>query len=131
MGVRVEGMDDWLATLDELPEKAKKAFNGVMLHAGLNIKDDWTARWRAMPHEHIPHLVKLINSENPTNDGFKFSVVVGVLEGRLQARLASIIEYGSLTSAPHPGGLPALEAEAPRMAEYAAKVAQDLLEGRL
>ena len=131
MGVHVEGMREWLLTLDELPEKAKKAFNEVMLHAGLNIKDDWTARWKSMPHAHIPHLVRLINSENPTNDGFKFSVVVGVLEHRPQSRFASFIEYGTLTSGPHPGGLPSLEAEAPRMAEYAAKVAQDLLEGRI
>jgi len=131
MGVRIEGMDEWLADLEALPERAAKKFSAVMLHAGLNIKDDWTARWKTMHHAHIPHLVRLINSENPTNDGWTFKVVVGVLEGRKQSRLASFIEYGTLTSGPHPGGQPALEAEAPRMAVYAEKVAVDLLEGRI
>ena len=130
MGVRIEGMDEWLADLEALPERAHKAFRQVTSKAGFNMKDDWTARWRGMPHAHIPHLIRLIGYDL-SNDGWTFKVVVGVTEGRPQSRLASFIEYGTLTSGPHPGGQPALDAEAPRMAVYAEKVAVDLLEGRI
>ena len=57
MGVTVSGMDGWLADLDSLPERADKAFIPIMKRAGGNIKDDWSARWTAMPHAHIPHLI--------------------------------------------------------------------------
>lgn len=130
MSVEVEGMREWLGDLEKLPERAVKAFRQVTSKAGFNMKDDWHARWQGMPHEHIPHLVKLIGYDL-TDDGWNFTVTVGVTDHRLQSRFASFIEYGTLTSGPHPGGQPALDAEAPRMAEYAAKVAQDLLEGRI
>jgi|KBSSwiStaDraftv2_1062776.scaffolds.fasta_scaffold02111_13 hypothetical protein len=130
MGLSTRGMDEWLADLESLPERAVKPFTQIMKRAGGNIKDDWSARWTAMPHAHIPHLVQVRALSYDTDQkGWTFSVEVGVRAERLQARLASFIEYGTLTSAPHPAGMPALEAEAPRMAQWAAKVAEDLLNG--
>ena len=131
MGVTVSGMHDWLADLDTLPDRAPKAFLPIMKRAGGNMKDDWSARWTAMPHSHIPHLIPVqAFSYDTSQKGNTYSVEVGVRGERKQARLASFIEYGTLTSRPHPGGMPALEAEAPRMAVYAEKVGADLLEGR-
>lgn len=129
MGATVTGMDAWLRDLQDLPERADKAFVPVMKRAGGNIKDDWSALWTAMPHRHIPHLVKVgAFSYDVTKNGLTYSVEVGVRTNRIQSRLASFIENGTLTSRPHPGGPPSLEAEAPRMAQWAAKVAADLLE---
>lgn len=131
MGVTVTGMDEWRADLDSLPERADKAFVPIMKRAGGNIKDDWSARWTAMPHSHIPHLVRVsaLSYDVDTKD-FEYTTEVGVRAERLQARLASFIEFGTLTSRPHPAGMPALEAEAPRMAGWAERIGADLLEGR-
>jgi hypothetical protein len=130
MGVTVTGMNGWLEDLDTLPERADKAFPPIMAKAGFNIKDDWSARWSAMPHAHIPHLVtvRAFSYDVDPKTAPKYTVEVGVRAEREQARLASFIEFGTLTSHPHPAGLPALEAEAPRMAEYAEKVGADLLD---
>lgn len=130
MGVQVHGMREWLDDLETLPERADKAFKPVMVRAGVQIKKDWIARWFGMPHRHIPHLVKpnSIGFDDPKADGFVYSIEVGVTSPRPQSRLASFIEYGTETSAPHPGGLPALEAEAPKMSDAAEQVAADLLE---
>lgn len=132
MGVTVRGMDEWLAILESVPERAPRAFIPVMKRAGGNIKDDWKATWRAAvhPNTHIPHLLRGIGYDEPTAKGFNYRVEVGVDPKNRQAFLSKIIEYGTLTSGPHPAGVPALEAEAPRMARWAEKVAQDLLEHR-
>ena len=130
MGARIVGMDEWLAALKTLPERAPEKFKKVMGQGGNNIKKDWSARWQAMPHEHLPHLVKLSSfGYEVTQKGWTFSVEVGVKPHRLQTRLASFVEFGTLTSRPHPGGRPAIEAEAPRTAQWAAKAAMDLLDG--
>lgn len=130
MGVRIHGLDELIKDLELLPERAVKAFTDVMGHAGSSIKKDWRARWVTMPHEHIPHLVKLI-SYSTDRKRFTFSVEVGITKGRWQSRLASFIEYGTLTSGPHPGGLPALEAETPKMGAAAQQVVMDLLNGKV
>lgn len=130
MSVHVEGMQEWLKALETLPERSAPKFRAVMGRAGSQIKKDWVARWFGMPHSHIPHLVK------PNSIGYDvdeeatevFSVEVGVTSPRPQSRLASFIEYGTETSGPHPAGRESLEAEAPKMADAAEKVAADLLE---
>lgn len=129
MGVTVRGMAEWLAVLDSLPERAPKAFRPVVSRAGVQMKLDWRGRWQGMPHAHIPHLVRALGYDT-SERGMVFTVEVGVDARKLQARLASFIEYGTLTNRPHPGGLPALEAETPRMASAAEQVGVDLLEGR-
>ena len=127
MGVKVTGMDEWLRDLETLPERAPKAFRQVTSRAGVQMKLDWRGRWQAMPHKHIPHLVRGIGYDL-TESGSTFTVEVGIDEKNRQAFLAKIIEMGTLTSGPHPGGIPALEAETPRMERAALKVAGDLLE---
>jgi hypothetical protein len=123
-------MKEWLRDLESLPARAEKAFKPVMKRAGVQIKKDWIARWSAMPHAHIPHLVKpnAIGFDDPKADDFVYSVEVGVTSPRPQSRLATFIEFGTETSAPHPAGRPALEAEAPKMADAAEQVAADLLD---
>jgi hypothetical protein len=127
MGVTVTGMDEWLRDLRTLPERAPKTLRDVALQAGRRMTADWRGRWQAMPHRHIPHLVRGIGLDL-TERGFTFEAEVGIDPMNRQAGLAEIIEYGTLTSGPHPGGIPALEAEAPKMSAAALKVAGDLLE---
>lgn len=129
MGLHRSGMDEWLRVLETLPERAPKAFRDVVKRGGVQIKKDWKARWRAISHPkgHIPHLIRSVGFDE-SDDGLTFTATVGVQSGRMQTRLARIISYGSLTSAPHDAGRAALEAEVPNMEHWAGKVAAQLLE---
>jgi hypothetical protein len=131
MGVSIDGMDEWIADLDTLPERAPKVFRGVMSRAGVQIKLDWKARWEAIrdARSHIPHLPRGIGYDTGESKGV-YTVKVGVDPKNRQAFLAKVIEDGTLTSAPHPGGIPALNAEVPRMERAALKAAEDLLAER-
>lgn len=130
MGVTTHGFDEWQRILESIPERAPKAFKPVMKRAGVQMRIQWKATWDAIKHPrtHMPHLTKGIGFDDVEENGFDYTVEVGVTSRNRQAFLSKIIEYGTLTSAPHPGGVPALQAEAPRMARAAEKVAADLLE---
>jgi hypothetical protein len=131
MGTRVRGMDEWLADLDSLEERAPKAFRAVVSKGAFNIKADWRKRWEAIraPRTHIPHLGRGIGYDL-TETPQVISADIGVDPKNRQAFLAEIIEHGTQTSAPHPGALPALEVESPRFSSAAEKVAYDLLAER-
>jgi hypothetical protein len=128
MGLSKPGMDEWIADLESLPARAPEAFKRVMGKAGMNIKRDWKAGWKAISGAgHIPHLIRFIGYDVPPEKGSTFSVIAGPKAGTLQSGLAAYIEYGTLTSAPHPAGQHALDVELPKMQAAAAKVAEDLL----
>lgn len=130
MGVRVQGLDEWIRDLQTLPERAPAAFRPVVKKAGQNIKVDWRTRWEAIRHEptHLPHLPRGLGYDTD-DDGKTYSVHVGVNARNKQAFLAEIIEFGTLHSPPHNGGQPALDAEVPRMRAAAEKAGVDLLMG--
>lgn len=130
MGMRVQGMDSWQRDLSTLPERAEKAIKPVMSRAGVQIKLDWKRRWTAAGSPtvgHIPHLIRAVGYDL-SQKGWVFKVVIGVNPSHMQSRLASFIEYGTLTSAPHPAGQESLDAEVPKFLAAMEKVAQDLLE---
>ena len=131
MGLKVVGMDSWRRDLQTLPERAEKAIKPVMSRAGVQIKLDWKRRWTAAGSPapgHIPHLIRALGYDL-SQKGTLFAVTIGVASGHKQSRLASFIEYGTLTSPPHPAGEQSLEAEVPKFLAAMEKVAQDLLEG--
>lgn len=131
MGVVVRGLDQWRRDLETLPERAPKAFRGVMSRAGVQIKKDWQARWNEIKSDrtHIPHIVRGIGYDQ-TDTEDHFTLAVGVRSDNRQAFLSKILEYGTLTSPPHPAGEPALQAEVPQMMDATGKVAVNLLLGR-
>lgn len=131
MGVRIVGLDELIHDLETLPERAPKKFRGVVAHAALEIKKDWRARWDAMKHDptHIPHLVRGIGYDTDS-DGDTYSAEIGVARSNRQAFLAEIIERGTPTSAPHPGALPALDAQEEPFLDAVAQAALDLLDGK-
>lgn len=127
MSTNVEGLREWQATLhesiDELPPETEK----VVGHGCLNIKREWQRRWKG--HPHISHLPYTINYDVVSARGDVSGQVGPDLERGGQAPLGGIIENGSPTSAPIPGGAPALELEAPRFEKALADMAVKLLEG--
>lgn len=131
MGTTTRGLDELIADLESLPERARKAFPPVVSRGAVQIKLDWKARWKAItsPRTHIPHLLRGIGYDT-TNTADRFSAEIGVDPKNRQAFLARVIEEGTLTSPPHPGAVPALDAEDPKFVEAVAKVAVDLLDGK-
>lgn len=132
MGARMHGMDEWIDDLASVPDRAPREFRQVVSKGALNIKNDWRERWAAIraAKTHIPHLVRGIGYDI-TERGQVISAEIGVDPKNRQAFLSKIIEDGTLgRSAPHPGPVPALDAEMPRFEAAAAKVAQELLEQR-
>ncbi|MES2211036.1 MAG: hypothetical protein V4515_12790 [Chloroflexota bacterium] len=129
MAVRIRGMRELIADLEALPERAEKAFPKVVSKGALNIKTEWRAAWDGLKHPptHIPHLVSGIGYDTAGKTPV-WGADVGVHPDNSQAALAHLIEYGSINNAPHPAGLHALDAEAPRFVEAVGDVAQRLLD---
>lgn len=127
MSVETDGLREWQATLHEAFETVPEETAKVTSKGCLNIKRDWQRRWRG--HPHISQLPYMINYDVVSARDNISGQVGPDLDRGGQAPLGGIIEYGSPTSAPIPGGLPALEEEAPRYEKALADMAVKLLEG--
>lgn len=129
MAVRARGFKQLEADLDSLPARVQKELPKILGMAGMKIKADWRGRWERIQsaRTHIPHLPRGIGYDvEPTSTGW--GLTVGVAASNRQAFLAEVIESGSLTSPPHPGAQPALDAEVPRFQQALLDAAQKLLE---
>lgn len=126
MSADVTGGREWLATLDEAIRIAPDETAKVVGKGSFNIKKAWQKRWRGHPHiKGIPHTI----GYDVTVNGLGAVGEIGPdLDRGGQAPLAHIIELGSPTSAPIPGGLPSLAEEAPRFEQALADMAVKLLE---
>lgn len=131
MGVVIRGLDEWLADLDTLDERAEKTFRRVVKDSAGAIRADWRKRWEAIRHvpTHIPHLPRGVGYDT-RQDGTRFSAHIGVDSLNRQANLAHIIEDGTPTSPPHPAGQDSLDAQMPLFVNAVADAAVDLLDGR-
>jgi len=102
------------------PEQIRK----VVGRGALQIKKDWQRRWSGLSY--VPALPYAVSYDTkPLSDGG--SAEIGPDKAKRQGPLGWIIENGAPGhSGPHPAGLPALDAEAPRferaMGDLAAKV---------
>lgn len=113
--VRVTGLRELEVELTVASKKALKETGDVLGRGALNIKKDWQQRWKDLQHKgsHIPRL--------PYAIGYDVFTVPGAVRAEIgpdlykkQGWLGHEIEFGSPTSAPHPGGGPAADAEEPR-----------------
>jgi hypothetical protein len=127
--VRVEGIDglrrlaaDLDAAAHVAPEEARK----VVAKGALNIKKDWRRAWTGL--RHAPALPYAITYDTKLT-GDRASAEIGPDKDRRQGALGNLIEYGSVKNAPIPGGLPALEREAPRFEKALTDLAARTLEG--
>ena len=114
-GVRVVGLDKVivefeLASIKVIPEAEKVVGFGCN-----SIKKDWQATWKAAfgKKSHLGALPYSISYDVTTTPGH-ITGETGPDLNKKQGPLGGIAEFGSPTSAPHPGGAPALDAEAPR-----------------
>jgi hypothetical protein len=124
--IKVEGLDELIAALDQAGKKLPTEMRAVLQRGAMNIKKDWQARWAGLGHAPaLPYAVSYDTKEL----AYSASAEIGPDKGRRQGALGNLLEFGSVNNAPHPGGLPALEAEAPRFEKALADLAGKLLDG--
>jgi hypothetical protein len=110
-GVRVVGLDKLILEFDLASAQTIAGVEAVVGKGCLNIKRDWQSRWKGF--KHVPALPYAISYDVFTTPGH-IQGEVGPDINKRQGALGGFIEFGSDTSAPHPGGAPALDAEMPR-----------------
>lgn len=109
--VRVEGLDRLVADLDKAISTAIPEITGVLSKGAFNIKKDWQGSWKGL--KHAPALPYAVTYDIVVTPG-AISAEIGPDKDRRQGALGNLLEYGSINNAPHPGGSPALDTEAPK-----------------
>jgi hypothetical protein len=111
---------------EQMPAEARK----VVSKGALNIKNDWRDAWADL-REHGKHVHKTIGYDISPVGGDEIIANIGpdARKLKLQGALGGIIEFGTPTSAPIPGGAPALIKESPRFEDALGDVAERLLSG--
>lgn len=113
--VRVTGLTEFVAELTVAESRLLPDVTAVVSRGSLNIKKDWQDRWKALGLKHLRAAPWSVNYDVVTTPG-AITGVIGPDLGRKQGNMAFILELGepSTNTAPHPGGSPALDAEAPK-----------------
>ena len=123
----VSQVQSFAKDLGKVPGRAVPEIEKVVSKGALNIKQDWAARWKGLSH--APGLASAVNYDIKFGIG-TIEAEIGPDKGKRQGALGNLIEFGSINNAPHPGGGPALAAEAPKFEKALTDVLGDLVEGR-
>lgn len=125
MAADTRDLDRLLTTLSAAVYDAPKKTRKVASRGAFNIKRDWRKRWSRKPHIRLLMLgIGYDLNQNPVI----VEAEIGPAADSPQAPLGHLIEYGSPTSPPIPGGLAALAAEEPKFLSQLEKLALELLE---
>lgn len=125
-GMQTVGFVEWRDDMDKLPSRAMAEGKKIVGQGCNNIKKDWRARWTG--HAHIPHLPYAISYDVTVPRTNYIHGAAGPDLNKKQGPLGGIIEFGTINSAPIPGGLPAFEAESPRFLKFVEDMIPKLLE---
>jgi hypothetical protein len=125
----IEEVEDLADDLERAARATPAEVRKAAQKGALNIKRDWQATWSG--HPRIRMLPNTVTYDTQVT-GDKVSAEIGPERGRAGAPLANLIEYefGSVHSAPIPGGAPALDRERPRFERALSDLEVRLLEGR-
>lgn len=115
------GLNAMLDTADGMiPPEAKK----IVAKGALNIKNDARSRIKGLAHAPAyPYSITYDPLDLPRGP----AADVGPDKSRRQGALGNILEYGSSNNPAHPHMAPAVEAEAPRLEQAAADLAEKAL----
>lgn len=119
------GAVELAAAWDEAADRADEELRPVVSKGALNIKRDWAARWSGF--RHAPYLGAAVSYDLDESGGV-LGAEIGPDKDRRQGALGNLLEFGSVNNAPHPGGRPALDAEAPRFEQAAGDAAEKLVD---
>jgi len=109
---RVHGLNEFAIELDVATSRMIPDVSAVVGKGCMNIKQDWARAWSSLD-KHLPLLPKSVTYDVTVLPG-RVVGDVGPDLNRRQGPLGGVAELGTPTSAPHPGGAPALDAEAPK-----------------
>jgi hypothetical protein len=124
VNVSITGALELADAWDEAEANADRELKQVVSKGALNVKRDWARRWTGLG-PHLPHLPSTVGYDLDS-DAEAISADIGPDTDKLQGAFAHMIELGSQTNAPHPGGQPALDAEAPRFETAAGDAGEKL-----
>lgn len=99
----------------------------IVTKAAVNVKKDWRENAKHSAGKHAPAYPYSITFDEPKTAGGQISIEVGPDKAKRQGALGNLIEFGSANNPPHNDGGRALDAEEPRLASFAEKLAADLL----
>lgn len=123
-GVRVVGLDRVIVEFELAAAQTITGVEAVVGKGASNVKRDWQRAWKGF--KHLPALAYSVNYDVFTTPGH-IQAEIGPDLNRNQGPLGGVAEFGTPTSAPHPGGAPALDAEAPRFEAAMALLVDRLL----
>lgn len=116
----------YIAELDRVPADMYDEVVKVGEKGALNIKKDWQQAWSG--HSYIGPLSRAVSYDRRAT-GTSVEWEIGPDKGRAQGPLGNVIEFGTVNNPPIPGGLPALDREAPRTERALADVLGRVLGG--
>lgn len=111
MDIDLTEVDTYIAELGRVPRDLHDEVVKVGEKGALNIKKDWSRAWSG--HSYIGPLSRSVSYDRRFR-GSEVEWEIGPDKGRPQGALGNIIEFGTVNNAPIPGGLPAMDREAPR-----------------
>lgn len=124
--VSYTGLDEFIADVDRALKITDREVRAVVEKGALNIKKDWARRWAGL--RSAPSLAAAVSYD--VSYGFGgVKAEIGPDKARRQGALGNLLEFGSVNNAPRPGGLPALDAEAPRFEKALGDLVEKLLDG--
>lgn len=119
-------VNTYIAELDRVPKDMYDEVVKVGEKGALNIKKDWAQAWSG--HSYIGPLSRAVSYDR-RGKGASIEWEIGPDKGRAQGPLGNVIEFGTVNNPPIPGGLPALDREAPRTERALADVLGRVLGG--
>jgi len=124
--IRVTGDAELIAQLDSALSRAVPEVTAVVEQGATNVKTDWVRAWSGF--RHAPKLAAAVTSDVYALPG-SVRAEIGPDKGKRQGALGNLVEFGSINNPPHPGGLPALQAEEPRLETALSELAERLIGG--
>lgn len=119
---------EYAARLSTTEGRVTEAVRKVIVHGALNIKDDWRRRAREANPKHAPKYAgTIVMRRTVVSNGEVVAVVEPGAFG--QGKLGQVLEYGhgGALNRPQMSHVAALAVEAPKLAEYLAKVSADAI----
>lgn len=118
-------LDELIDDFDTLPKRLLPGARKRVGRAARDTAQAWRRRWTG--HDFIPHLPDAVTYDVHEH-GDTFRAEVGPDKSKRQGPLGNIIEFGTLNSAPIPGGAPALDEEEPRFVDALADLGEKALD---
>jgi hypothetical protein len=122
----LEDLDRLLVDVLKAGAEALPAARGVIQKGALNVKAGWRENARVSAGAHGRHYPNSITYSTRIGAGW-VEAEIGPESGRTQGGMGRGFEYGSRNQPPHLDGNRAADVEEPRLAEYLAALAGELL----